>query len=152
MTWRDRIKDAAGQARNLADQARKHDTTEQPGGWGQQPPAPQQPPQQQPPPPPSPTGEGIIFQGMSHEEGRNAEVVLYPNRIERTKQRGRMSLSRAHQDNEVIPTKNISGVSIQKDGIRFSKVLVTASGIVIEFRFGHDEAQRFKAALMNLIL
>jgi hypothetical protein len=98
-----------------------------------------------------PAAGGIVFQGTSHDEGRNAQVSLYRDRIERVQERSRLSLSGARQDTEVTPIKSVSSVQAKKDGFR-TRVTVFASGNTIEFRFGHDEAQRFKDAVMSLVL
>lgn len=97
-------------------------------------------------------GSGALFVGMSHEAGRNAKVTLYADRIERVKERSRVSLSSARQDTEVTPVKTVTSVEAKKDGVMFTKVDVYAAGHTIEFRFRHDDAQRFKDALMGLIL
>jgi hypothetical protein len=94
---------------------------------------------------------GIIFEGTSHDSGRNARVTLYRDRIERIKPRAFGSLSKASQDMEVTPIKSVTSVQAKKDNIR-TKVTVYASGNTIEFRFGHSEANRFKTAIMDLIL
>jgi hypothetical protein len=88
----------------------------------------------------------------SHDEGRNASVRLWPDRIEREKARSRTSLSRARQDTEVTPVKAVSSVQTKKDGLRFTKVIVFATGNTIEFRLSHDEAHRFRDAVMALVL
>jgi hypothetical protein len=95
---------------------------------------------------------GVLFTGMSHEEGRNSTVTLYADRLERVQERSRASLSRARQDTEVTPVRSITSVQAKKDGIRYTKVTAFASGNNIDFRFGHDEALRFKDALMKLVL
>jgi len=92
-----------------------------------------------------------IFNGKSHDEGRNAEVTLFSDRIERVKERSRLSMSSAHQDVEITPIKAVSSVQAKKDGFR-TKVTVYASGNTIVFRFDHAEAQRFSEAVMRLIL
>jgi hypothetical protein len=94
---------------------------------------------------------GIMFEGTSHDSGRNAKVTLYKDRIERVKPRAFASVSSANQDTEVTPIKSVTSVQAKKDGIR-TKVTVYASGNTIEFRFGHDEANRFKTAIMGLVL
>ena len=95
---------------------------------------------------------GALFVGMSHEAGRNSKVTLYADRIERVKERSRMSVSKAHQDTEVTPVKAVSSVQAKKDGVMFTKVTVYASANNIDFRFRHEDAQAFKDALMNLVL
>ncbi len=94
----------------------------------------------------------VLFQGVSHDPGRNANVTLYRDRLERVKEARLTSVSRARQDTEVTPVRAVSSVQAKKDGILFTKVTVFASGNNIEFRFGHDEAQRCRAALMQLVL
>jgi hypothetical protein len=94
---------------------------------------------------------GIIFEGVSHDLGRNSNITLYKDRIERVKPRSFGSFSKATQDMEVTPVKSVTSVQAKKDGIR-TKVTVYASGNTIEFRFGHQEANRFKTAITDLIL
>jgi hypothetical protein len=93
----------------------------------------------------------VLFVAMSHEEGRNAKVTLYRDRIERTKERSRMSMSKAHQDVEVTALKSVSSVQAKKAGIR-TNVTVYAAGNNIDFRFGHGEARTFAEAITALIL
>jgi hypothetical protein len=100
-------------------------------------------------------GEGTespLFVGMSHEDGRNAKVTLYRDRIERVKERSRMSMSNAQQDAEMTAIKSVSSVQAKKDGIRFTEVTVYASGNNIDFKFGHAEAKAFRDAITALIL
>ena len=93
----------------------------------------------------------LSWQVTSHDEGRNALVTLYPDRIERVKAKAFGSLSRAHQDTEVIPIKAISSVQAKKEGFR-TNVTVFASGNTVEFRIAHQEAQQFKNTVLQLIL
>jgi len=95
---------------------------------------------------------GILFEGISHDSGRNAKVTLYTDRLERVQEAKLTSLSRAKQDVEVTPVRAISSVQAKKDGMMYTKVTAFASGNNIDFRFGHSEAQRFKDALMQLVL
>lgn len=95
---------------------------------------------------------GILFEGTSHDPGRNAKVTLYVDRLERVKEAKMASLSRAKQDAEVTPVRSITSVQASKDGMLYTKVTAFASGNNIEFRFAHDEAQRFKDTLMRLVL
>jgi Short C-terminal domain len=108
-------------------------------GWG--PPRPE----------PAQNGPAPIMQVTSHDEGRNAVVSLYPDRIERVKARAMLSLSNARQDTEIIPIRAISSVQAKKHGLR-TNVTVYASGNTVEFRIAHQEAQRFKDAVMQLVL
>ena len=94
---------------------------------------------------------GVIFAGISHDPGRNAKVTLYADRIERVKEKALGSLSKAHQDAELTPMRAVSSVQAKKEGFR-TKVTVYASGNNIDFRFAHDEAHAFKAAIQELLL
>jgi hypothetical protein len=94
----------------------------------------------------------LILEVESKEAGRNSKVRLFPDRIERTKPRSRLSVSGAAQDMEVTPVKAVSSVQAAKDGFS-TKVTVFASGNTIEFRiFPHEAAHRFKDELMRLVL
>lgn len=95
---------------------------------------------------------GVLFQGTSHDPGRNATVTLYGDRLERVKEAKMTSLSRAKQDVEVTPTRSITSVQAKKDGLLYTKVTAFASGNNIDFRFSHDEAERFRTALMAIVL
>jgi hypothetical protein len=95
---------------------------------------------------------GALFVGMSHEGGRNSRVTLYSDRIERVKERSRMSMSKAHQDNEITPIKAVASVQAKKDGMVFTTVTVYATGNNIDFRFKHEDARAFKDAIMGVIL
>ncbi len=97
-------------------------------------------------------GDGALWMGTSVEAGRNANVVLYADRIEREKPRGLMSLSGAVQDNEVIPIRSVTSVNIKKANMVHSDVVVLTAGGSIPFRLGHSQAQVFKDAVTPLIL
>ncbi|HET7386183.1 MAG TPA: hypothetical protein VFJ19_05900 [Nocardioidaceae bacterium] len=94
---------------------------------------------------------GALFVGESHEEGRNAVVALFPNRVERRKARKFSSLSSAGQEVEVTPISRVSSVATEKDGPLRTKVIVYASGNTIEFRFAHRQAADFRDALTGLL-
>lgn len=94
---------------------------------------------------------GALVVAESHDEGRNAVVVLFPDRITRTRPRKIGSLVRTHQDMEVTPIKAVSSAQVERDGILRSKVTVYASGNTIVFRLGHDDAHALAAEIMRLI-
>jgi hypothetical protein len=95
---------------------------------------------------------GVLFRASSSEVGRNSQVTLLADRIERVKERSRLSVSGAHQDVEVTPLSAVSSVQAKKDGLAFTKVIVFASGNNIEFRFRHDDAHRFRDIITEQIL
>jgi len=88
----------------------------------------------------------------SHDEGRNAIVSVYADRIERVKERSRMSIRRASQDAETIPLRQIASVETKKDGMRYTQVVVVTAGNRITFRCKHDEAKQLKDELTRLVL
>jgi len=94
---------------------------------------------------------GMLFRGMSHESGRNALVTLFNDRIERVKERSRVSVSKAHQDVEMTPVRTISSVQTEKDGF-YTKVKIHATGNAIDFKFRHDAAALFREQIEALIL
>lgn len=96
--------------------------------------------------------QGILFKGKSHDEGRNADVTLYRDRIERVKAKKFGSMSGAAQDVEMTPMRSVSSVQAKKDGLAYTKVTVFASGNNIEFRLFHNEAAQFRDALQQLLL
>lgn len=94
---------------------------------------------------------GVIFRGMSHDTGRNAQVTLYADRIERVRERSRASFSKAHQEVEVTPIRTVSSVQAQKDGF-YTKVTLHAVGNPIEFRLRHEHAALFRDQVQRLVL
>ncbi len=134
MGWKDKVKAVAEKGQETLDQARavqEQRAAQKQAEWER---------------------SGILFQGKSHEEGRNSTVTLHEDRIERVKERSVASISRARQDTEVTPLRSVSSVQAKKDGLMWTKVTVFASGNNIDFRFGHDEAQQFKDAIQRLLL
>ena len=110
-----------------------------------------------------------IISFKSHIEGKNADVTVYPDRIEWEKgsiSGGKVALgvltsgvsllktgvSGKQSGSEIIPVKSISSVTSKKDGLRYTKVSVICSGNTIDFRVRHDEAQKVKNILTELML
>ncbi|MBW3578331.1 MAG: SHOCT domain-containing protein [Actinobacteria bacterium] len=61
------------------------------------------------------------------------------------------SLSRANQETEVIPIRQVSSVQVKKSGFR-TDVAVYAAGNDIVFRCSHNQAQKLKNVIQRLIL
>lgn len=95
---------------------------------------------------------GAIMTMMSREEGRNAVVALYRDRLERTKPRSAAALTRTPKDREVIPISRVSHVRLAKAGAMKVAVHVTVSGEDIVFRVSQSEGERFREELMKLVL
>jgi hypothetical protein len=107
----------------------------------------------------------------SHIEGRNAQVSVYPDRIEWIRpggvSAGKASAavltlgasalvtgvrSKAKTGTEMIPVKSISSVVTERDGFRHTVVRIVASGNTIDFRVSHDEAESVRALIADLVL
>ncbi len=112
-----------------------------------------------------------LLQLKSHIEGRNADVLIYTDRIEWAREGllgtggnlvlGAMTAGLSflrtgvkgkQHGSEVIPVKAISSVTTQKDGLRFTRVSIICSGNTVDFRLGHDEARRVKDLITSLVL
>lgn len=100
---------------------------------------------------PAAVAETPLLQFKSKEAGRNADVTIFENRIERRKERSFGSLSRASQESETTPIRAISSVQVVKDGLK-SRVIVHATGNPIEFRVPSAEAAKIRDVLTDLIL
>jgi hypothetical protein len=111
-----------------------------------------------------------VMKFKSHVAGKNADVAVYFDRIEWTKE-GRMGTASklalgaatlgtsmiatgvsGKKGTEVIPIKSISSVVTKKDGLRFTAVQVITVGNTIDFRVGHGEADGIRACLIDLML
>lgn len=108
---------------------------------------------------------------VSHIDGKNATVSVYPDRIEWDRKGGvsgaklaagalTMGLSLAATGvksgkgagTEMIPVKSMSSVTTEKDGMRWWKVRIITAGNTIDFRVSKEEAESVKAVLTQLIL
>ena len=102
-----------------------------------------------------PLPEGAVWRGMSHDAGRNSIVTLYPDRIERTKPTGRMSLTGmltgGPEDVEVIPMKSVSSVQARR-GAWYHDVTVFASGNTIVFSVDAADAEKLRGLIMDQVL
>ncbi len=90
----------------------------------------------------------VLMKLKSRINGKNADVTIYPDRIEWSKS-GMMGGSKG---TEVIPVKSISSVSTAKDGIGFTKVSAICTGNTIDFRLSHADASKARSLLQELIL
>lgn len=98
----------------------------------------------------------------SHIAGRNADVTIYPDRIE-WEQQGRMTATRVLTGaaliagrkgggTEMIPIRSITSVTTKKDGIRNHAVSIITGGNSIDMRVSKAEAEQVKATLTRLML
>jgi hypothetical protein len=110
-----------------------------------------------------------LLEFTSHIDGKNAIVQIFADRVEYTKP-GRVTLTRlaggaatmgaslmatgirTGGEAEMIPIKNITSVNTGKDGLRYHKVVITASNATIEFRVDKAVADAAKVLLSQLML
>ncbi len=99
--------------------------------------------------------EGALWRGVSHETGRNSIVTLYPDRIERTKPTGKMSvtgmLTGGPEDVEVIPLKAVSSVQVKR-GAWYHDVTIYTTGNTIVLSVDAGEAEKVRGLVMEQIL
>lgn len=114
--------------------------------------------------------DGALLKFKSHINGKNADVAIYPDRIEWKMARGvsggkvtagvltaglsvlATGVRNGKAGSEMIPMKSITGVSTKRDGIINTIVTVTSSSSAIGFRVSHKEAEQMRQLLNQLIL
>ena len=92
--------------------------------------------------------EAPIMSVESQEQGKNAYINLYSDRIERVKERSALSLSRAPQETETIPLARVGHVQSKKKGLK-TNVGVRSAAEDIVFRCWPDEATAFEDAVFE---
>lgn len=105
----------------------------------------------------------------SHVNGKNADVEIFADRIEWAKVGGLSATrlaaasltmgaslaatgARKGGGTEMIPVRSMTSVTTQKDGLRFYKLVVIASGNTVEFRVDKAEAEEAKVLLTQLMV
>ena len=99
----------------------------------------------------------------SHIAGKNADVTIYPDRIE-WEQQGRITATRALGGalltgslrkggaSEMIPIRSLTSVTTSKDGLTNYKVTLIAPGNTIEMRVPKGVAEQVKSTVTGLML
>lgn len=116
------------------------------------------------------TDDGALMRFKSHVGGKNADVAIYPDRVEWVMARGVSGgkitagiltggasmlvtgVRNGKAGSEMIPMKSITGVSTKRDGMINTIVTVTSSSAAIGFRVSHKEAEQMRQLLNQLIL
>jgi hypothetical protein len=91
-----------------------------------------------------------LMEFMSHIEGRNAKVAIYDDRIEWGRQR--VTLTGMRRDTNMVPVRQIQGVTTHRAGMLYTVVKVATSADVIEMRVTKAQAGEIKATLTRLML
>ena len=93
---------------------------------------------------------GPLMEFTSHIEGRNAKVAIYDDRIEWGRER--VTLSGRRRDTNMIPVRQIQGVTTHRAGMLYTVVKVATAADTIEFRVSKPQAEEFKATITRLML
>ena len=80
-------------------------------------------------------------------EDKAAKVKVYPNRIDRE----RRNFQRLEYDTETIPVRSITGVSMRRDGMAYSRVDVNLGSSIAEFKLGHKDAEKLRNVISELM-
>lgn len=109
--------------------------------------------------------EAPLMQFTSHIEGKNAKVSIYPDRIEwaRTGLKppggvtgvlltGGLSFALpGRKDTNMIPIRQIQGVTTHKAGLSFTTVRVATASDAVAFKVTKREAEQVKSTLLRLM-
>jgi hypothetical protein len=110
--------------------------------------------------------DGALMQFSSHVAGKNAKVAIYPDRIEWSRSgvkvpggatgallTGGLTLLAAsgRKDTNMIPIRQVQGVSTHKAGLGYTTVRVAAAGDATEFKVTKREAEQVKDMLLRLM-
>ena len=88
------------------------------------------------------------MQFASRIAGKNAQVVIYADRVEWSKA-GTLG---GRKGSEMVPMRSISSVTTRKDGLVNTVVQVATSGGMIEMRVPHSLAEQVKRCLVDQML
>jgi hypothetical protein len=93
-----------------------------------------------------------MMEFTSHVAGRNANVAIYSDRIDwaRTGLGATLGLP-LRRDTNMIPVRQIQGVSTHKAGLAYTTVRVATAGDATEFRVSKRQAEEVKATLLRLV-
>ena len=108
-----------------------------------------------------------LMEFTSHIAGRNAKVAIYDDRIEwgRTSWRppggataavltGGLTLAipGGRRETNMIPIRQIQGVTTHRAGMRFTVVKVATSADMVEFHVSRNQAEEIKATITRLMV
>jgi Short C-terminal domain len=94
-----------------------------------------------------------VMEFTSHVAGRNANVAIYPDRMEWARTGLGVTLGLPlRRDTNMIPVRQIQGVSTHKAGLAYTSVRVATGGDATEFRVSKRQAEEAKATLLRLMM
>lgn len=83
----------------------------------------------------------------SHIAGKNAQVRIYPDRVEWAK-----TGMTGTKGTEMVPMRSVSSVSCKKDGMVNTIVQVATSGGMIQMRVSHSLAEQVRRCMTDQML
>lgn len=107
-----------------------------------------------------------LMQFTSHIEGKNAQVAIYPDRIEWSRKGLKVPggatgavlsagltllATSSRKDSNIIPIRQIQGITTHRSGLSYTTVRVATAGDVTEFRVTKRESEQVKATLLQLM-
>jgi hypothetical protein len=110
-----------------------------------------------------------LYEVVSHIDGKNAKVKLWPDRIEWERGRGvsagkitagfftlgtsllATGVKGGKDAYDMLPINQITSVSNRKDGMLYHLVEVQTAGGTVGFRVNRDDAAKFRQAILNLM-
>lgn len=110
-----------------------------------------------------------LYEILSHIDGKNAKVKLWPDRIEWERGRGisggkitagfltgglsllATGVKGGKDAYEMLPINHITSVGNRKDGMLYHVVEVQTAGGTVGFRVNRDDAAAFRQAILNLM-
>ena len=94
---------------------------------------------------------GIVIEALSREDGKNATIRVYRDRIEWIKAESISSLPRPKDQPPVIPLRSVAWVKARRDGPLFSKVLLRTDAATHVFRMYSPQAVQVRDAIAELL-
>jgi hypothetical protein len=112
-----------------------------------------------------------LLEFTSHIEGKNAQVSIWSDRIEWTRESGKVAAAgrwsaatvtlgasllktgtKGRKDHNVIPIKMIQGVTTKRAGLRYTAVVVMTGADSVEFHVNSSQAEEAKSTITRLML
>jgi hypothetical protein len=112
-----------------------------------------------------------IMEFTSHIDGKNAQVAIWPDRIEWTRHSGAAAATgrwtaavatagisllktgvKGKKETNVIPIKMVQGVTTHRKGMRYTAVVVATASDSVEFHVHSKQAEEAKSTILRLML
>ena len=94
---------------------------------------------------------GMLVEALSRENGKNATIRVFPDRIEWIKAESISSLPRSKDEPPVIPMGTVRSVKARKDGPLFSKLVLRTETATFVFRMYSPQAVEVRDTIGGLL-